>query len=314
MLLLALLLAAAPAQPPPLPATPLPLQAEAERALPAPAAGALMDVATGRLLALVRPEELATHAHAPGSLMKLVAAWAALRADQGTRSFECTGKDVHRGKVRSCWRRDGHGRIGLRQALSDSCDVWFYKAARLLGPKRLLQAAREMGLGSATGSDVPGEAAGALPEPLPELSSPEFAVGRMEGLALTGLQALSLMGALANGGTLWSPRLAGPPVQRGKVGTRDELEDLSRALRDAVQSGTGAAASDLPIAGKTGTAPVPGQEEPLAWFAGFAPDDAPQVAVVAFVPEGLGARDAAAAASDLTRVYFQWRDRTPAAP
>jgi len=76
-----------------------------------------------------------------------------------------------------------------------------------------------------------------------------------------------------------------------------------------VQSGTGAAASDLPIAGKTGAAPVPGQEEPLAWFAGFAPDDAPQVAVVAFVPEGVGARDAAAAASDLVRVYFQWRDR-----
>jgi len=301
MLPLALLLAAAP--------PPLPLQAEAERALPAPAAGALMDVATGRLLALVRPEELVGHAHPPGSLMKLVAAWAALRADQGTRSFECTGKDVHRGKVRSCWRRDGHGRIGLRQALADSCDVWFYKVARLMGPRRLLQAAREMGLGASTGSDLPGEGAGSLPDPLPELSTPEFAVGRLEGLSLTGLQALSLMGALANGGTLWSPRREGPPVARGRVGSRDQLEELARALRDAVQGGTGAAASDLPIAGKTGTAPVPGQEEPLAWFAGFAPDDAPQVAVVAFVPEGLGARDAAAAASDLTHVYFQWRDQ-----
>lgn len=306
MVLWALLLAAAPA--------PLPLQAEAEKVLPAPAAGALMDVTNGRLLALVRPEELVAHAHAPGSLMNLAVAWAALRADQGTRSFECTGKDVHRGKVRSCWRRDGHGRIGLRQALADSCDVWFYRVARLLGPRRLLQAAREMGLGAATGSDLPGEAAGSLPDPLPELSSPEFAVGRLEGLSITGLQALSLAGALANGGTLWSPRREGPPAARGKVGSRDELEDLVRALRDAVQSGTGAAASDLPIAGKTGTAPVPGQEEPLAWFAGFAPDDAPQVAVVAFVPEGLGARDAAAAASDLTRVYFQWRDRMPLSP
>lgn len=303
MVLLALLLAAAPA--------PLPLQAEAERALQAPAAGALMEVASGRLLALVRPEELVGQAHPPGSLMKLVAAWAAIRADQGTRTFECTGKDVHRGKLRTCWRRDGHGRIGLRQALADSCDVWFYKVARLLGPRRLLAAAREMGLGASTGSDLPGETAGALPDPLPELSSPDFAVGRMEGLAITGLQALSLAGALANGGTLWSPRREGPPAARGKVGNREELDDLARALRDAVQSGTGAAASDLPIAGKTGTAPVPGQEDPLAWFAGFAPDDAPQVAVVAFVPEGLGARDAAAAASDLVRAYFQWRDRSP---
>lgn len=288
---------------------PLSLQAEAERALASDAAGALMDVSSGRLLALVRPEQIATRSHPPGSLMKLVVAWAAMRADLATRSFDCTGRDLHRGKVRLCWRRDGHGRLGMRQAISESCDVWFYKMARLLGPARLLQAARDLGLGKATGSDVAGEAAGTLPDPLPELSAPDFAVGRMEGLEITGLQALSLAGAIANGGTLWTPRSAGEPQARGKFGTRDELEDLVRALRDAVQSGTGAAASDLPIAGKTGTAPVPGQEEPLAWFAGFAPDDAPQVAVVAFVPEGLGARDAAAAASDLVRVYFQWRDR-----
>jgi len=287
----------------------LPLQAEAERALAAPTAGALMDVRTGRLLALVRPDELVTHGHPPGSLMKLVVALAALRADLGTRSFECTGKDVHRGVTRACWRRDGHGRIGLRQALSESCDVWFYRMARLLGPARLLAAAREAGLGAATGSDFPGEAAGALPDPLSEVATPDFAVGRMPGLSVTGLQALVLAGAIAGGGVLHSPRLEGPAAPRGKVGSREELEELSRAMRDAVQFGTGAAASDLPVAGKTGTAPVPGREEPLAWFAGFAPDDAPQVAVVAFVPEGLGARDAAAAASDLVRVYFQWRDR-----
>jgi penicillin-binding protein 2 len=288
---------------------PLSLQEEAARALPRDAAGALMDVSTGRLLALVRPDELVTRGHPPGSLMKLVVGWAAIRADMATRSFDCTGQDLHRGKVRLCWRRDGHGRLGLRQAIAESCDVWFYKMARLLGPARLLQAARDLGLGRTTGSDVAGEAAGTLPDPLPELSAPDFAVGRMEGLEITGLQALSLVGAIANGGTLWSPRSAGEPSARGKVGSREELEDLVRGMRDAVQSGTGAAASDLPIAGKTGTAPVPGQEEPLAWFAGFAPDDAPQVAVVVFVPEGLGARDAAAAASDLVRVYFQWRDR-----
>ena len=116
MVLLALLLAAAPA--------PLPLQAEAERALQAPAAGALMEVATGRLLALVRPEELVSQAHPPGSLMKLVAAWAALRADQGTRSFECTGKDVHRGKVRTCWRRDGHGRPTRRNSCTGAAEAY----------------------------------------------------------------------------------------------------------------------------------------------------------------------------------------------
>ncbi len=290
-------------------AVPLPLQVESERALPGAAAGALMDVASGRLLALVGPEDLVSRAWPPGSLMKLVAARAALKAELATRTFECTGKDVHRGQVRSCWRRDGHGRVGLRQAISDSCDVWFYKMARLLGPQRILAAAREMGLGASTGSGLPGEVAGELPDPLAERAAPDFAVGRMDGLAVTGLQALSLAGAIANGGTLWSPRPEGPPVSRGKVGSREELEELVRGMRDAVQSGTGAAASDLPIAGKTGTAPVKGQEEPVAWFAGFAPDDAPQVAVVTFVPEGLGARDAAAAASDLVRVYFQWRDR-----
>jgi penicillin-binding protein 2 len=275
-----------------------------------------MDVQSGRLLALVRPAELASRAHAPGPLMNLVVAWAAARADLATRTFDCNGKDLHRGVTRTCWRRDGHGRLGLRQALSDSCDVWFYRMARLLGPARLVAAARDLGLGRTTEADLPGESPGSLPDPLPEAATPDFAVGRMEGLSITGLQALSLAAAIANGGTLWSPRQSGPPAARGKVGSRDELEELVRGMRDAVQSGTGAAASDLPIAGKTGDAPVPGQEEPLAWFAGFAPDDAPQVAVVTFVPEGLGSRDAAAAASDLVRVYFQWRDRagTPAPP
>jgi penicillin-binding protein 2 len=290
-------------------AAPLPVQEEAERALPAPAAGALMEVGTGRLLALVRPDELVSHAHAPGSVMKLVVALAALRADVGTRTFECTGRDVHRGVTRGCWRREGHGRIGLRHALSDGCDVWFYRAARLLGPARLLAAAREAGLGAPTGSDLPGEVAGSLPDPLPEARTPDFAVGRMPGLSITGLQALALAGAVAAGGTRHAPRVEGPPAPRGRMGTREELEELARGMRDAVQSGTGAAASDLPIAGTSGTAPVPGLEEPLAWFAGFAPDDEPQVAVVAFVPEGIGARDAAAAASDLVRAYFRWRDR-----
>ncbi len=317
MLLLPLLLAAAPVAP-----AELPLQAEAERALPADAAGALMEIRSGRLLALVGPEQLARAAHPPGSIMKLAAALAALRADLGGRELECRGSDLHRGTRRSCWFREGHGRIGLRRAVAVSCDVYFYRLARLLGPGRLLDAARDLGLGRATGSDVPGEAPGRLPAALSDDEVPDFAVGRHPGLAATGLQILSLVAAIGNGGTLPTPHLRGAPAARGKVSPAAALAEIGQAMRDAVQFGTGAAAADLPVAGKTGTAPRaaagsaqggrpagrdPLSEETLAWFAGYAPDEAPEVAVVAFVPEGLGSRDAAAAAAELLGVYLARR-------
>jgi len=300
----------------------LPLQAEAERALPPDTAGALMEIRSGRLLALVGPEQLARAAHPPGSIMKLAAALAALRADLGGREMECRGSDVHHGVTRSCWLRDGHGRMGLRRALAVSCDVYFYRLARLLGPGRLLEAARDLGLGTATGSDVAGEVPGRLPAALSDEEVPDFAVGRHPGLAATGLQILSLVAAIGNGGTLPTPHLRGTPAPRGRLSSEAALAEIGRAMRDAVQSGTGAAAADLPLAGKTGTArraapgPVPEgrsaaqdplSEDTLAWFGGYAPDEAPEVAVVVFVPQGLGSRDAAAAATDLLRAYLARR-------
>ena len=320
MILVLLLLAAAPVVPaaPVAPAV-LPLQAEAERALPPETAGALMEIRSGRLLALVGPGQLARTGHAPGSVMKLVAALAALRADVGGREMECRGSDVHRGTKRYCWFHEGHGRIGLRQAVATSCDVYFYRLARLLGPGRLLETARDLGLGTATGSDVTGEVPGRVPAALSDDEVPDFAVGRIPGLTVTGLQLLSLVAAIGNGGTLPIPHLRGSPAPRGRLSAEHALAEVGRAMREAVLAGTGAAAGDLPMAGKTGTAPRaaagpapegrsaardPLSEDTLAWFAGYAPDEEPEVAVVAFVPEGLGSRDAAAAAADLLRVYL----------
>ncbi len=313
MILLSILLAAAPAA-----QGALPLQAQAERALPPGTAGALMEVRSGRLLALVGPEGLARTAHPPGSIMKLATALAALGGHLGGRDLECRGRDVHRGTTRSCWLREGHGRIGLRRALAVSCDVYFYQLARLLGPGRLLQAARELGLGAATGSDVAGEARGRLPASLSDEEAPDFAVGRHPGLAATGLQIVSLVAAIANGGTLPTPHLLGSPAPRGTIPAGAAQAEIGQAMRDAVLFGTGAAAADLPMAGKTGTAPRPGTRRPaaeagalpddtLAWFAGYAPDEAPEVALVVFVPEGLGSRDAGAAAADLLGVWLASR-------
>jgi penicillin-binding protein 2 len=278
-----------------------------------------MEIRSGRLLALVGPGQLARAAHAPGSVMKLVAALAGFRADLGGREMECRGSDVHRGTTRYCWFHEGHGRIGLRRAVAASCDVYFYRLARLLGPGRLLEAARDLGLGTATGSDVAGEVLGHLPAALSDDEVPDFAVGRLPGLSATGLQILSLVAAIGNGGTLPTPHLRGSAGPRGRLSAGAALAEVGRAMREAVLAGTGAAAADLPMAGKTGTAPRaapepapegrsaardPLSEDTLAWFAGYAPDEAPEVAVVAFVPEGLGSRDAAVAAADLLRVYL----------
>ena len=109
--------------------------------------------------------------------------------------------------------------------------------------------------------------------------------------------------AIANRGVLMKPRIwAGVRDQEGRLVSRMEPEAQSRVisarsaaqLTDAMEAvvnegtGTAAALSGIPVAGKTGTAEVPDRAEceglpNQAWFIGFAPADDPEVAVAATV-------------------------------
>jgi penicillin-binding protein 2 len=101
----------------------------------------------------------------PGSTFKPVVALAALAAGVLTpeTAITCPGYLQLGNAVFHCWRHGGHGTLHLRNAIKESCDVFFYETARRLGIDRLAAMARRFGYGAALGIDIPGERPGLIP-------------------------------------------------------------------------------------------------------------------------------------------------------
>lgn len=289
-----------------------------------------------------------------GSVFKIVMAVAAL--EEGVvrpgEKILCTGS--HRVGVREfrCWRPEGHGWMDIHQALVESCDVFFYQVGQRLGIRRIYEYATRFGFGQHTGIEVEGEKQGLVPNPewkkkrtgAPWYEGETVSVSIGQGaLQVTPLQVLGMVSAVANGGTLWVPRLVDRvEYPDGRLYLRNEpqirsalhlsaatLTAVRDALRDVVESsrGTGKRArlECAEVAGKTGTAQVVHQAEPKgalrlltkkhwdhAWFACYAPAEAPEIAVVVLVENGgHGGEAAAPVARRVLQTYFEITGRAP---
>ncbi len=102
----------------------------------------------------------------PASTFKMVTALAGLRAGKVTsrRSSFCKGY-YELGKDRfHCWKKGGHGWVGLEEALSGSCDVYFYELAAEIGIDKIAETARMMGLGHKLDFDLSEERPGLVPD------------------------------------------------------------------------------------------------------------------------------------------------------
>ncbi|MGO1118192.1 penicillin-binding protein 2 [Rhodovibrionaceae bacterium A322] len=102
--------------------------------------------------------------YAPGSTFKMIVGLAAMKEGigAGTTSY-CPGF-MELGNHRfHCWKRWGHGKVDLNQALTQSCDVYFYDLARKVGIDKIADMARRLGLGDQTGIDLPNEVSGTIP-------------------------------------------------------------------------------------------------------------------------------------------------------
>ena len=159
-----------------------------------------------------------------------------------------------------------------------------------------------------------------------------FAVGQGDVL-VTPLQLARAYAALANGGTLWSPRVGKAvlapngtvarridPVKAGKLPVpQNVLSYIRSALADVPKSGTAAGAfsgfplNKLAVAGKTGTAEVYGKGD-TSWFASFAPAKNPHYVVVAMVTQAhTGATTAAPAVRQIWEGMYGLKKGVPAA-
>ena len=72
-----------------------------------------------------------------------------------------------------CWKHGGHGTLRLRDAIKNSCDVFFYETARRLGIDRIAAMAQRFGFGESLGIDIPGERAGLIPTATGSWRQPE---------------------------------------------------------------------------------------------------------------------------------------------
>lgn len=280
--------------------------------------------------------------YAPGSTFKLVSAVAGLSAGIITpnSTINDTGKYAYPTDPDHPFTGEGApGRVDLNRALAVSSDVYFYTVGGELylkwkrgqpGGDALQATAHQFGFGSPTGIALPNEAAGLVADSnwtkkMHEQNPAAFpyadwlpgdniqsAIGQKD-ILVTPIQLATAYGALANGGTRFSPRLADevldangklvrtlPSIELGRVDIPEPgRSTILAGLQNVVEYSKGtayAAFSGFPkglAAGKTGTAQVAGKQN-TSWFVGLTPAQNPKYVVLAVVEEGgYGAQTAA---------------------
>ncbi len=273
----------------------------------------------------------------PGSVFKIVSYSAAVEKGiySPTTVFNDPGYWDGLGQAyrKYCWtwplRGTGHGTINLSGALTASCDVTFYQVgAKLDQVDRNLMTtfARAFGLGSPTGVEIP-EATGNVPDPADGNWRLGDAINMVIGqgtMLASPIQIADLLAAVANGGTLYRPRLVSrissvavgsekvfQPEVRGKLPVSAKtLASVRDALKKVTTDPDGTAYSafkgdKILSAGKTGTAEVSKTGEPHSWFAGYAPADNPKIALVVLVEHGgEGSKTAAPVFREIVDKYF----------
>ena len=248
-------------------------------------------------------------AYPPGSIFKVVTGLAALNdgyvdpddAFGGEAVVTIGGTKFHN------WKKHDVGPLNFVEALTQSCNTYFYKMGLKSGYRPIIDYATRLGLGAKTGIPIGSEEPGSLmtPEYMEKHYKRRIMPGDIANMSIgqgdtlvTPVQMASLMCAIANGGTVFQPRLA-LQVQdldgritfgydtrvRSQIDIhRDTMKALRAGLNNVVNSGGGTAGrAGVPgfkVVGKTGTAQWGhGKTEKVAaWFVGFAPLEKPQYA------------------------------------
>merc|ERR1711969_399615 len=154
----------------------------------------------------------------PGSTIKPIVALSALENDvvSPNTTTECKGEIELYGHKYHCWREKGHGFLRLREAIKQSCDIYFYEVARRLGVDRLAITSNEFGLGNKVFDILNEEQTGLVPTTKWKLKNigrgwvlgETLLAGIGQGYFQTTPMQLCLMAAqLANGGYKIKPKI-----------------------------------------------------------------------------------------------------------
>ncbi len=257
----------------------------------------------------------------PGSVWKLM--MAGLFLEKGINPKEevfCGGETKLGNQKFRCWRKGGHGKVDLEQALVHSCDVYFYEVSQKVGIDAIAEFASASGFGKSTGIELPYEKGGLVPSR--EWKRKRFndkwhlgetlhaSIGQGYTLA-TPLQVAVFVSSLLNGGKILEPQvlLNKPTIIRNETPMSEKSRNfVLKAMQETVENQRGTARvlgrKDMVIGGKTGTAQVvklrmDGErrlkteemkyfERDHAWMASYGIKGTQRLVVVAMIEHGGG--------------------------
>lgn len=239
--------------------------------------------------------------------------------------------------------RTGHGYLNVTQALKYSCNYFFYEMGYRLGIDKITEYAEKYGLGKRTGIELEGEERGNVAKEENATSQGlqwylsdtlSASIGQSYN-AYTPIQMARYISMIANGGKNVDVSIVksiinadGTEVSdeeidnfvKEKLNTENEntedlniddeyLDAIRKGMRGVTSESGGTASSyfsdlDMVIAGKTGTAETSVEGQAHAWFAGFAPYDNPEIAVVVLVENGGSGGYTAEVAKKIIEEYF----------
>ncbi len=279
-------------------------------------AGAVIvsDPRTGRILALWNPQTAFKEAYTPGSTAKLVVSAAALEEGIISPSEKIMCRRVPRllGESFHCSHPPADQPFDLAEALANSCNYFFSELSTRLSSSALAHWYGVFGFGVAGEEAAPGEVL--IPD---KPRGKALAALGEQGVTATPAQVLSAYSAIAADGQVFGLIMPGqrkaPSLDRVVPLKENTFEVLEEGLTHCVDEGSchAAAVPGVNVAGKTGTSPaLDGSHVTHAWFVGYAPVEAPEVALVIFLKRGTGGATAAPLAGQILRKYFATKSPT----
>ncbi len=276
-----------------------------------------------------------------GSVFKIVSTAAGLDSGIYTpeTGFDCQGRwyGAEYGDVlpyRTDWNPEGHGYVNFAQALTYSCDPYYWQLGVELhkrNPQLLAEYARQLGLGVATGQEDITESTGVIPdaEYMRRINQRDWTLADTLNLVIgqgdtqvTPLQITRMVTAVANGGTLYQPLLVSMSQLAGTFSVAEQLprpatlgyspttfDTIREAMCNVTLDPKGTArfvfeewypyqasnGHNITVCGKTGTAQTgDANTPPQAWFVAFAPQENPEIAVTVVVENSCEGSEAAA--------------------
>jgi penicillin-binding protein 2 len=227
-------------------------------------------------------------AYPPGSVFKILGAVAGLAEGTVTpeTTFTCGGSfkvNPQSTIIHNCWLREGHGKMNLVDAISNSCDVYFYNMGSQLGIDKFHEYSSAFSLGRLTGIDLPNERTGLFPsrdwkqrylkEPWYPGETVNISIGQGYTTS-TPLQVATMISSIFNGGNVYAPRIVEAtedPITGDIMVIEPQLTatfPVSEEIRSLVMSALVKAVDDMhgtawrarvagmKLGGKTGTAQV----------------------------------------------------------